>query len=227
MEFAGSVQERLGQLVDVAIIQDSPYLVTVPRSVEGLRSVLQFAHENDYKVMPLGSGSSFSEDFALARNNVIVVMMTALTGVKESNGFTIEIAAGTQIQKIAANYMGERVTLGGLLADGSSPDSHRLRRELLQRLRSVTLMHGDGRIESYVHGEGGAGQSGTRAALVLGCSGRGAVILSASFRASVEELAFLLENLTTESGAMTPARETCLSRGDVTSWLDPSGLFQW
>ena len=57
-----------------ALLQEAPYPVIAPRSIEILTMIVQYARIEGLKVMVLGTGSSFADNFRLASANVIAAI---------------------------------------------------------------------------------------------------------------------------------------------------------
>lgn len=216
-------------LRDVAgdtLLQESPYPVVAPRTVEMLALVVQYARIEGKKVMVLGTGSSFAEDFDPVSSEVIAIMTYRLSGVQKLSPFVTRILSGTPVSRVfSGQSLPERKTIGGLIAS-NLPSSDQAIGALYSRLLTIEMVNADADVirlagPNTVH----AADPGLANAL-FGSQGRLGIIAAVEVcRPDMLELSS--GNGVTPLGPAIASHESAIRRSDITRTFDPDGLFAW
>ena len=209
-----------------ALLQEAPYPVIAPRSVETLTMIVQYARLEGLKVMVLGTGSSFADNFRLSSANVIAIMTYRLNGLQHVSPFVTRILSGTPLARLfTGDIMTERKTLGGLIA-GCQPGRDAAAGVVASRLLAVEMINAEAQsVRLAASNTAHSGDPGLANAL-FGSQGRAGIITA------VEVSRSLPWNLQTESATdglvPSPAsHDAVIKRTDVIRFMDPDGLFAW
>lgn len=210
------------------LVQLEPYPVVVPRSVDVIRRVVEYARQQRLKILPLGTGSAFSAGFSLARSDVIAVLMAEYSGWEETGLGTVRVRAGTRVRELFGELGAHsRRTLGGLLSDSIHEQSAHDREVMLPFLRSLELISGSGEQQTYNFGTWGDHRDPGLAHLVCGGNGRMGIITAVEMRVVGTFPLVLGEQATGLKHSLTGQREACLSRAELISVFDRLATFQW
>ncbi|MDD5087257.1 MAG: FAD-binding protein [bacterium] len=226
---ANALIQHLRDLGDGVLLQDEPYPVVAPQSIEQLQSCIAAARNEGSVVLPLGNGSSFPKDFSLLRERVLAVMTIRLQGTDYSSPFSVHVASGTPVSAVIADFAGGgRRTLGGLFADARMGTTDPLLRAVWSRTRAIDIITGDARLVTLA-GPARCGAHDGTASWLIGSRGRLGVLVSVELVPPLP--VHVMEDLSDEKvrgAAIGPVGESSvLSSGDIRSKLDPHGLFQW
>jgi FAD/FMN-containing dehydrogenase len=219
--------EVLRPIGDVLILQEAPYPVIAPTTVEAVADCVRVAREQHVGVLTLGSGSSFPPDFHVLRENLLALMTIRLTGIQTVNPFTTRILAGTPVAAVVhgANEYA-RKTVGGLLADAHDRMADPAIRALWSRVNAVEVISPQGEIRRCLTAQAGGRDDPGIAELLLGSRGRLGVITAV-------EIAGLVPLELTDGAAERHPRltgersEPPLTLREIQVHLDPDGVFQW
>ena len=216
-------------LPDVAgdsLVQEFPYPVVAPRSIETLTLVVQYARIEGLKVMVLGTGCSFADNFRLATSKVIAIMTYRLTGMQQVSPLVTRILCGTPLARLfTGDAMTERRTLGGLIA-GCQPGREAAAGVVASHLLAVDMINAEAKaVRLAASNTTHVGDPGLANSL-FGSQGRAGIITA------VEVSRSLPWNLQTESGMngfmpSLASHDAAIKRTDVIRLLDPDGLFAW
>jgi FAD/FMN-containing dehydrogenase len=216
-------------LQDVAgdsLIQESPYPVIAPRTTESLSLIVQYARIEDRKLLVLGPGSSFAEDFNLSSKQVIAVMMYRLSGVEQTSSFAMRILSGTPVDRVCYGMKSAaRRTIGGAIGD-SVPGQNDVAGAIYGRLLTVEVIDANGKLlrlsgPGHVHrGDPGLAHS------MFGSRGRLGIITAVEVAGS---LPLVLADLNPDNPRVPSiaAHESPVRRPDISRVLDSDGLFAW
>ncbi len=221
------IHERLSEIEGISVLQLEPYAVVSPTSIEATAGVLRMGLASDCRILPLGTGSSFSDEYSLGTRNVIAVLMSGLTGIEQHSAFSVKVMAGTPVSALINKSSSERVTIGGLLSDGFSPESFQMRTSLSGMLRSIDVLCCDGVVRTFFAEAGVSANRSYPAFAVLGSAGRIGIILSAVFRTPVPIQLDGSIHESRQERSLGGHREMCLSRSEIAKLFDPVTLFQW
>ena len=86
--------EIVQQITGAALLQETPYPVVAPTTVEAAAQCVRAAREQRFSVLVLGSGSSFPPDFHVLRENLLALMTIRLTGAQRVSAFQHARAGG-------------------------------------------------------------------------------------------------------------------------------------
>lgn len=225
---SNKLDHPLAEIAGRGLLQIEPYPVVSARTPEMIRRIMQYARQSGFKLMPLGTGSSFDADFSLTRTDVIALMLAENRGIEAVSAERVRVQAGTEVGRVIQSTMeGVRRTMGGLLCDSLHYESSRLRDTLSPYLISLEVLSGDG---EHIHLSFG-GWSHSRdfglANLFCGSNGRMGIVLSVDLQWN--GIAPIMDTANHErvEHSMAGHREACLSRAELMSQFDSHGLFQW
>jgi FAD/FMN-containing dehydrogenase len=187
---------------------------------------VQYARIEGLKVMVLGTGSSFADNFRLASANVIAIMTYRLSGLQQISPFVTRILSGTLLARLfTGDILTERKTLGGLIA-GCQPGRDAAAGVVVSRLLAVEMINAEAKVVRLAASNTAhSGDPGLANAL-FGSQGRAGIITA------VEVTRSLPWNLQADSGAdgfvpSVASHDAAVKRTDVIRLLDPDGLFAW
>jgi len=228
MSGTNTLLTRLRDLGDGVLLQEQPYPVVAPYSLEQAIACISAAREEACVVMPLGSGSSFPKDFRLLRERLLAVMTIRLQGSCSISPFAIQVLSGTPVSTVVNNHAQEgRRTLGGLIAGARTGMNDSLLRSVWMRTRAMNVIAGEGRILTF-SGPARCGSHDDAAGWLVGSRGRLGLIVSVELAPPLPVYAneLIEEEL---RGSLTGSCEGdfVLSSGEIRSCLDSPGLFQW
>lgn len=221
-EFLAMLREIAGK----SLLQDSPYAVVAPDTVELAAQIVRAARDCQFNIMVLGSGSTFPPDFTILRENLLALMTIRLSGVNPVSPFAARVLAGTPLSAIVQDgSVNSRRTIGGVLCDPKSLASRPVR-ALWARIHAVEVMGKDGALRRFATSAAAGMDDPGTASLLLGSRGRLGLITAV-------ELDTPLPIVPGESdgekrvGFDLGEGAAALAMKDVQPLLDPDGLFQW
>lgn len=219
---------RLRDLGDGVLLQEQPYPVAAPQSIEQAMDCVAAARAEACVVMPLGSGSSFPKDFRLLRERLLAVMTVRLQGVRQTSPFALYVLSGTSVAAVVGNHTRvSRKTLGGLIAGARAGTDDFMLRLVWRRTRAVDVITGDGRLLTFA-GPARCGVSDNLASWLIGSRGKLGLIVSVDL---APPLPLHVSESSEESipGSLVGSvdGDSVLGSGDLRSRMDPHGLFQW
>jgi FAD/FMN-containing dehydrogenase len=220
-----TLAESLRDVAGEALIQETPYPVVAPRSVDALAALLKFARRENLHVLPLGSGSSFDSSFQLTRPNVMAVLTGGLCSIEKFSPWGFRVLSGTPVSRLfRGGIVHERKTLGGLIA-GSAGIHGEVERTLWSQLSRIEVMNGEGELLQLAGpNRASAGDPGL-ASVLFGSQGRIGMIISADVRGPLP-LDVALEEPRTVGAVLSP-NAAVASRNELARILDPSSVFAW
>lgn len=209
-------------------------MVIAPASPEVVQDAVEVARREHFRVLPLGTGSSFPATYTPLRADTMAILVGALEGESGGDAFSGWYWAGTKLPRLAAVYPGllagerQRATLGGLIAgkppSASDPTWQRLRRLLI----SMEVLTATGNLETFA-GEGtGTVYNLSSSHLFFGSQGTLGIILRVRLRRIISPDANALqppENRETTLAASTG--QPAFQWSQLRALLDPGGLFAW
>jgi FAD/FMN-containing dehydrogenase len=225
LNLSGNLISELREAVGDALVQESPYPVVAPRSVEIAAKTVMLARQNQFHVMVVGSGSSFAADFSVLRNNLLAILTTRLAGVERISPFACRVLSGTPVATVVRDPDAARKTIGGLLADSPRAENGRALRAFWSRVRAIEALTADGQVHRVTCANSGHSAFPT-ATMFRGTRGRLGMITAIELvgpipiAADVDEAERLVAF---NSGRGDPA----LSQHDLQQALDRDGIFQW
>ena len=215
----------LRDIAGETLIQDHPYPVVAPRSLETLALVVRYAKTEGLRVLPLGTGSSFDSDFKLLNSKIVAVLSAGLTGIQKLSPTGFRVLSGTPLSRLfRGDVSGERKTIGGLIAGFANAQDEFIK-ALRPRVLVVEMMNGDGKL-LRLKGPGAAGADDPGLAqAIFGSQGKmgmiTAVELSGPFPLEVPM------DGPRQIGAVLSPNEAVVSRAEIARFFDPDSLFAW
>ncbi|RPH95340.1 FAD-binding oxidoreductase [candidate division KSB1 bacterium] len=217
---------QLREIAEQSILQEEPYPVVAPASVEDATAMIRAARDHSFRVMVLGSGSSFPEDFSLHRSNVMAVLSVKLTGMEPLSPFTVRVYCGTPAAALFENAENlPRRTLGGLLCSIYRSGEESVLSNLWPRIRQLQVITGLGELHHLAGPAGFQAYDCGAANVLLGSRGRLGMITAAELLCP-----FPIVERNQDGDSLRAAYgsgETSISRTDLQPLFDSSGLFQW
>ncbi len=129
-------------------MQEKPYPVAAPNSMEALVEIIQTCASLGWRMLPLGSGSSFPPNFALKTERTFAVTTTRLKEVSRLENGRVFCQAGALVSKVLLiETPVERKTIGGLLCGTGDSATRNSGRELWQKTYGIVLSDSKGRLE--------------------------------------------------------------------------------
>jgi len=229
-DLSASLRQRFG----AQLLQEHPRIVIAATNAEMVQSAVGMARQEQFRILPLGSGSSFPADYSRLNENTMAILLEGLEGECGGDAFSSWYWAGTRLSRLAVDFPGffpehgARATLGGFIADNpfTSPDWH------LRRLRtlilSIEVLTATGDFELFA-GEGtGTVHTLTAGHLFFGSRGH----LGIMVRIRLRRLLGRKDGLVQPSGTLGASffaleSPSVLTRSQLQSLLDPGGLFAW
>ncbi len=229
-DLSASLRSRFG----AQLLQEEPHVVIAPASPETVQGAVEVARREHFRILPLGSGSSFPATYSRLRPDTMGILMGALEGESGGDAFSSWFWAGTKLHRLASSYPGifagegQRATLGGLIATKPEPPLDSARRLLKRLLMSMEVLTAAGNLEMLA-GEGtGTINDPAVSHLLFGSQGRLGIILRVRLRRVMPpdtESAQLPENHETTLSVSTG--QPALKWSQLQALLDPGGLFAW
>ena len=207
------------------LIQEAPYPVVAPLSLEMLAQILQHARSESLRILPLGMGSSFDQDFKLSYANVIAVMSGGLSGIQRVSAAAFRIAGGTPLSRLLrSDIVHEHKTVGGLIA-GASGIHDPVEKALWSRLTAIEVMNSEGKLLRFAGACSSSAEDPGMAQLFFGSQGRLGMITAVELRGPLPLDVEIFESRT--GGATLSTFEPALKRTELMRLMDPDGLFAW
>ncbi len=215
----------LRDIAGESLIQETPYPVVAPRSMETLALVLHYARVENLHVLPLGTGSSFDSDFQLPNVKVVAVLSGGLSGIEKLSPTGFRILSGTPVARLfRSGAAHERKTLGGLIA-GAAGVREDVEKAIWSNMLKIEIMNGDGELLQFAGPSRASAHDPGLASLLFGSQGRMGVIVSVDLRGPLP--LEIPENDARPVGAVLSPNEAVTKRAELARVLDPNGLFAW
>lgn len=131
---------------EFGFVQERPYPVASPVSVEALVEIVHECSEQNWRVLPLGQGSSFPPNFSLRTERTFAITTAKLRDIARlSNGRTY-CQPGLAIQKVLlADQPLQRKTMGGLICGTGDQTTRNAARSFWQTVQCVEVIDAKGR----------------------------------------------------------------------------------
>lgn len=210
---------------EFGLMQEKPYPVASPVTVEALAAIVQACSELNWRVLPLGQGSSFPTNFSLRSERTFAVSTAKLREMSRlSNGRTY-CQPGVPIQRIlVSEHLLQRKTIGGLICGTGDNETRNTARSFWQSVHCIELIDSKGRTVVM------PGPSSTlyhlcpSSLILLESRGKAGIVVGIEF--CVDELPFVIgaKKLgTTASDSLSSP----LSRQASVRSADALSLFDW
>jgi FAD/FMN-containing dehydrogenase len=208
-----------------SLLQEEPYPVLAPRTVELAAQIFQTARESEHKILIIGSGSSFPPNFSVLRDNVVAVMTVGLMGIEHLTPFCARILSGTPSAHVFKGESIEKRTLGGLVCDAATKSGDGLRQSFWTRIRAVEVLTATGEVQRFAGAAQATLDDPALANLFVGSAGRLGMITAFEVATPLPILSETArdQRMAFEGGA----GDAAISAKDAQLLLDPNGLFQW
>lgn len=216
------------------LLQERPRIVIAPSNSDDVKAALEIARREHLKILPLGTGSSFPDNYTGLRDNIMAVLMGALEGSCGGDAFSSWYWAGTKLHRLAAEYPGlfegekQRATLGGFIADQPLFSLALPLRALRRLLLSIEVLTAGGDIEVFAGESTGTVQNLPSSHLLFGSRGNLGILLRVHLRRVMPSLgdgSRVSEKLNTSF--VSYSTQPVLPRSQLRELLDPGGLFAW
>ncbi|MBK6766855.1 MAG: FAD-binding oxidoreductase [bacterium] len=215
------------QLQDDAygLMQEKPYPVAAPLSLAALAEILQECVRVGWRVLPLGSGSSFPANFALRNDRTFAISMSRLRDVIRLESGRVYCQAGAPLRKVLLlENPVERKTIGGLLCGTGDMVTRNAARELWQRTRNVVVTDAKGRINT-LSGPAAANYSLSHgSSLLVESRGKAGIVVGLELDATELPVELGKRSLCAASDEQLPF---AVSRQVSLRTIDATSLFDW
>lgn len=217
VEFFGDAQ--------FGMLQERPYPVAAPQSLEAVQYILQTCAENNWRVLPLGQGSSFPPNFALRSERVFAVMLNRLKSVERMSSGRILCGPGTPVAKVLLTEQPlERKTIGGLICGMGDAATRGAARLFWQLVYSVEMLDSRGQVVVMSGPASPQFLLSASSSLVLESRGKAGVLTAVEF--CTDQLPFELKAKSLMSG-QTEQLTPVISRQVGYRQVDALSLFDW
>ncbi|MBK6910104.1 MAG: FAD-binding protein [bacterium] len=216
--------ERFGDAT-FGFLQERPYPVASPASVEAVQQIVQACADENWRVLPLGQGSSFPPNFALRSERVFAVITSRLRDVERLPNGRMLCGPGVPVQKlIVTEQLVERKTIGGLLCGVGDAVTRSAARSFWQLVHSVELLDSKGQVMALAGPASPQYLLGASAAMLLESRGKSGIVIGVEFAA--DELPFELGRKSLLSG-QSEQLPYAVSRQVSNRQADTLSLFDW
>lgn len=209
------------------LVQREPYPIVAAPNSQVIARTIDAARKTDQKIMIIGTGSSFGDQFSLLRDDIIAITTSGFLGVKVHSEYSAFAAAGTPVAEIinsANGYSGR--TLGGLLARQANGIDRDIQRSVWQRVSLIEIIDGNGKQRVLA----GPAKSNTRSSVgadfLLGSRGKLCVITGVQFAQSFPFNLSLSDDGSTML-KLSSAGRSPITHEDLSATLDPFSVFKW
>jgi FAD/FMN-containing dehydrogenase len=207
------------------LMQLTPYPVASPSTVDALAQIVVLCAEANWRVLPLGTGSSFPENFALKSERTFAIATSKLRDVARLTNGRIYCQPGVPANKVVLGDDAlQRRTIGGLICGAGDMSTRNAARSFWQTVHCVELIDAKGRTV-VVHGPASAQFSlSARSSMLPESRGKAGFIVGIEFCA--DELPL---ELGTKTLGGTPAENlgSPVSRQLSYRGADALSLFDW
>lgn len=176
------------------ILQDKPRLVIAVETVAEVQQLLRLAGKHSFRVLVLGSGSSFQPDLPIPKDTVALMMSQLETPYEwDEENLTVTVGAGIKTITLCESLKSQgweyrfindipRTTIGGILASAPNLNQASSLRTLLSFLLGIKVVHADSELVKW-GGKMVKNVAGLDVgSLYLGSHGTLAVIVECTFR---------------------------------------------
>lgn len=215
----------LNEIVGSGLLQTDPHLVIAPRNMDETQAVIRIAREFEHAILPLGTGSSFADDFSLMRSSVVAVLCAGLRGVECTSAFRVRVAAGTPTASLLANdVVCPRSTLGGLICGARKFHDQPALAALWRRVLAVEFLNAAGELQTASCG--GRADRKLPAHVFLGSRGRIGLLTAVHFAAPLPWEASTVET-DAPPGIERAFGTSALTMSDLQQLVDGNGTYHW
>jgi FAD/FMN-containing dehydrogenase len=173
--------EKLSE-TDYGLMQTNPYPVASPSTVDALSDIVRLCVESNWRVLPLGSGSSFPENFALKSDRTFAIATTKLREVSRLSNGRVYCQPGVLANKIIlSDDMLQRKTLGGLICGSGDLKTRNAAKSFWQAVQCVELIDAKGRTVVVAGPASAQYPLSARAAMLLESRGKAGFVVGIEF----------------------------------------------
>ncbi|MCB9357112.1 MAG: FAD-binding oxidoreductase [Calditrichaeota bacterium] len=217
-------QETLGEK-RFGLRQTTPFPVAVPDDPNAMAEIVRLCAETGYRVLPMGSGSSFPDNFSLKSDRTFAIAASRLRGTGRTESGYAYCGAGAPIDVILGDAAEtERKTAGGLLCGKSNAHSRRAALELWQRIRRIDVISSRGELMSFSGPASPAFHLNLSGSILIESRGKLGIVIGVEFDAARFPLVLDTRTLCSSAGSRI---EPVISRGPAVRTLDSVSLFDW
>lgn len=217
--------QALRETVGAVLVQESPYAVVAPRTVESAVLGMRVARNHRFRVMVLGTGSSFPPQFTILRDDVMAILSAGLAGAVALSPFAVRILAGTPVSALfSASVSPGRKTVGGLIAAADCTFGDVLLRALWKRVLALEVIAPTGECRRLAGPVSASSADPATANAFIGSRGRLGMIAAVELSPPIPLGAIEVES---EPRGRAFGEDAAFSRRDLQQVLDPDAVFQW
>jgi len=217
----------LRESVGTALIQERPFPVVAPTTMEDAAATVRAASEHGFRVLTLGSGSSFSADFAVRHADTVAVMMAKLVGVSALSPFSMRVLSGTPVRAVLRGAPDNaRKTIGGWIAGGRGGLQDAAFRALWRQVRFAEVLDSRGEMRRFASStQTGSGDTWP-AEVLIGSRGRSGAIIALELAPPVPVSAPDTDD-EPRAARSDGYGEAVILRRELELVMDGDGVFQW
>ncbi|KPL07532.1 hypothetical protein AMJ86_04245 [bacterium SM23_57] len=149
-----TIRDALGDKV----VQEKPRIVVMAEGPDDVQRLIRLTNQQHFRILVLGSGSSFVEDVPIPKDTVALMMSKVETPWElDEENLTINVGAGNKVQTLCQSLQSAgwesrflevipRVTIGGAIANPQCLDSSSLNHNLRNFILGMKVVHSGGQL---------------------------------------------------------------------------------
>ena len=163
--FVGSgmslILDTINDALGDKVVQEKPRIVVMAEEPDDVQRLIQLTNQQHFRILVLGSGSSFVEDVPIPKDTVALMMSKVEQPweVDEEN-LTITVGAGNKVHTLCKYLQSAgwesrflevipRVTIGGAIANPQSSDASCLDHNLRNFILGMKVVHSGGQLMQW------------------------------------------------------------------------------
>ena len=127
------------------LMQIKPYPVSSPTTIDALAAIIRMCSEANWRILPLGTGSSFPENFALKSDRTFAVASSRLREMSRLSNGRVYCQPGVSVNKVLLGDSSvQRKTIGGLICGSGDLATRNAAKSFWQTVQCVELIDAKG-----------------------------------------------------------------------------------
>lgn len=217
-------EERLSSS-DYGLMQLAPYPVASPVNVDALVGIVQQCAELNWRVLPIGQGSSFPQNFSLRSERTFAISTSKLREIcRLTNGRTY-CQPGTPVQRVLiSDHPLHRKTIGGFLCGGGDSSARNAVRSFWHTIQCLEVIDAKGRTMALPGPASPQFQLGPSSSILIESRGKAGIIVGIEFCADELPIDTTTKKLVSTA---TDTLTSPLSRQASVRSADALSLYDW